>query len=96
VYGKIREGMSLQQVQALLGCPPGFYGDGSGTRTFWVKAGVPEALDSSSVREWANDTCRILVLVDEHSAVRGKLFLEAEPPPYEGTFLDRLRAWLGR
>jgi hypothetical protein len=87
--------MSLERLEALLGGPPGFYGDGCGTRTFWVQAGVPEALDSSNVLEWANDVCRILVLVDEHKRVRSKLFLEAEAPPYEPTFLDRLRGWLG-
>jgi hypothetical protein len=55
---------------------------------------MPDLLDRNSVLEWGNDTCRILVLFDKHRTVRGKQFLEVEPPPPEGTFLDRLRALL--
>ncbi len=94
-YERIQLGMTLAEVEAVLGCPPGNYAPvdlvsmarGKQPRTDWA-ADVPEPLFNDQQRALC-----IHVLFDADGKVKEKHCTRMTyfPP----TLLERLRAWVG-
>ena len=85
----IRDGMTLAEVEEVLGGPPGTYGSG-----MVLVAGPGVMSLSDRYEHWWTDEGLLLVRFDQQGRSSGFTFCGGVlfPPPSP---LDRLRAWLG-
>jgi len=85
---KVRAGMTVTEVEALLGAPGAPIWDGTATLS-----GVPTPPSPPTGYLWSSDTGALLVWVGEDRRVERASWIpsrQARPGP-----LDRIRAWLG-
>jgi hypothetical protein len=98
---KIAKGMSLQEVQSLLRCPPGNYCSSSAMVECQLPDGSPsgiavdeicESIRRDGLREtfWASDNGVIVVLLDSEGKVEDKQFANM----YAEGFFAKARRWL--
>jgi hypothetical protein len=87
-YQKIQEGMSLAQVEHLLGGPPGHYN----TRPIGPLITEVTMPVGATLQEWVGNDWRISVCLSADASV---LFAEIDPVPIRAeSVVDRLRRWL--
>jgi hypothetical protein len=98
-YDRIKVGMTLAEVEAIIGAPPGDYGVGTGEIEVWftweVKTGDVHwpRLPAGERKEWLGQQHAITVWVN----AAGKVVDHSMPPvfrEYDSTF-DRLLGMLG-
>jgi hypothetical protein len=99
-FDQISQGMSLQEVQSLLRCPPGKYCSSSALVEFKLPdrsvGGVPvddvfcEASLGAQTVFWAGDHGVILVILDADDKVEEKYFATM----YAEGLLTKARKWL--
>ena len=90
-YGRIREGMSRAEVEAVLGGPQGYY---STDPVFSCVHGQPPPLRGGDRWEtWIGDDGEINVVFDEQDAVRWRDFA---PPTHPSSLDGRVLDWLRR
>jgi hypothetical protein len=97
--GRIKEGMSQAEVEAILGGPPGDFTTGAVVYSplgAVIYSPLFADLSSSHVREevWDGNEGEILVCFDKQGAVWFSLYQTGTMVPL--SFVDRLRAWLRR
>jgi hypothetical protein len=94
-FFQIKVGMSLSEVERLLGGPPGNYGrysEETGSMTLEGYLAPP----GSGEKVWCNDENRFEIYFDQQKQVVGyhkRARYSQEPGP---SWLERLRKWLGR
>jgi hypothetical protein len=91
--GRIKEGMSQAEVEAILGGPPGDF------RTkpveYWHTCPLPHDFECDGGRWewWTGDDGQIELLFDRHDQARFSWFATGSDPP---SLAERVRAWLRR
>jgi hypothetical protein len=93
-FDKVREGMTLSEIEALVGGPPGIYCSGGVTGTYCQ--GVPvkgvELAKEGMSREWVAESRSLFVAFDENNTAT---YVVTGTPVRQRRFLDRVRGWLG-
>lgn len=88
-FEQIRLGMTEQEVEAVLGGPPGDYS--SGTMTFVIE-GKYRRGEGTEPKDWASDEGHIRVWFGD-GKVAGRQFFDAIV--IEDPFFNKLRRWMG-
>ena len=91
-FEKIQVGMTLEEVEAILGVPPGDYATKQHVYDLWGGDGVVLGLRHRI--GWAGDEGAIHVILNPEGSVSHKLWLDLWFIG-EVTFLDKLRGWFG-
>ena len=91
-FEKIQVGMTLEEVEAILGVPPGDYATKQHVYDLWGGDGVVLGLRHRIA--WAGDEGAIHVILSPEGRVSHKLWLDLCFIG-EVTFLDKLRGWFG-
>ena len=86
-YDKIQIGMTIKEVETLLGVPPGDYS----TRPF-LRHHSEGRRGFNWEFQWIGNDCRIGVRLDQHGKVAGSGY-EQHFPVMEETFFDKVRGW---
>jgi hypothetical protein len=110
-YERVRLGMTLAEVEAAIGAPPGWYaepklgGITSGPFGEYIReSGVPsksllnpQYRESAgiTVEQWIWDDYWIEVALDKDGKAVGYYLLESSGPRFRSSFLARLRAFIG-
>jgi hypothetical protein len=92
-YDKIRLGMTQDDVEALLGCPPGDYTDGRPVMGI-DSYGGSVLMREGVMKEWWDELGIIQVGFDNGGCVLWTRFVEVSTGPQ--TFIDRVKAWVDR
>ena len=93
-FFQIKVGMSLSEVEGLLGGPPGTYGRYAQGASMMTAEGY-NAPPGSVEKVWCDDANRFEIYFDQQKHVVGyhkRARYSQEPGP---NWLDRLRKWLG-
>src|SRR5262249_27945398 len=100
-YYQIREGMTLAEVNGIIGGPPGDYDPGSWGTGSWgirvrVLAGSDDFGSNANLQQkyWSGREYEIGVLLDENGIVVDKQLTEIASTPRQ-TWLDYVRKMLG-
>ena len=91
-FEKIQVGMTLEEVEAILGVPPGDYATKQHVYDLWGGDGVVLGLRHRI--GWVGDEGAIHVILNPEGSVSHKLWLDLWFIG-EVTFLDKLRGWFG-
>ena len=88
----IREGMTQQEVEAILRVPPGDYSNGGFVvRVEFANNGYSLMDDKDQKKFWTDNDLQIMVNFDPSGKVHNTRCYLVIPPE---TFLDRFRSWL--
>jgi hypothetical protein len=86
LYSRIKNGMSGQEVLAVLGCPPGVYGEGGNHLEDSSRLLEP----SYKIQEWRGFEHSIFIFYNEQGLVNGKTLYVAWQLSKDTPFLERL------
>jgi hypothetical protein len=86
-FNRIEEGMTQNDVELLLGVPPGDFSPG-GVNWEILHNGL-RGINHTS-RLWCDEECAIRIDFDEHGRVARKSWVDRR-----GSVLDRVRRWVG-
>jgi hypothetical protein len=86
----IRDGMTLQQVEAILGAPPGEYGAKSDGRI--ARHLLPTMYDAQQIAAWRQKLSEIARQRDGRPSPELEYLLPMHPPPL-GVDWQRVRTW---
>jgi hypothetical protein len=87
-YQKINKGMTLAEVESILGVPVGDYTTGpTSSLKEWGDSPAP------TIKEWISDKGLISVWIDDEDRIREAYFLPVSPRNL--TLLEKLQVWLG-
>jgi hypothetical protein len=94
-FDQIKEGMTLEEVESVIGVPPGDYApESGGTRVGPVTGAEPFWSQPTGTWFvfWSSRACEIIVSVAPDGRVTGKMFyrLVERPPP---TVMERVDRW---
>jgi hypothetical protein len=96
-YGLLKVGMTLDEVEAVIGSPPGDYRRHHGAKVYTPLEGdVPHDIGKRSglrVAEWWGDERVIWVWVDAQGKVAGRALQQPKPPRDVGLW-ELLKRWL--
>ena len=94
-FSEVRKGMTLQEVEAIVGGPPGVYCAGGLTGNYWRGWDGPftgDEIKKTGAREWVGKEWSMLVFFGPDGRVTSvDTGLTTMRPP----FLDRVRVWMG-
>jgi hypothetical protein len=96
-YDRIEEGMTLAEVEQILGGPQGGYATRNRDITYvnWLPA-YPDKVEEGLERKfWWGDRLGVAVDFGEDGHARHKKLTEFDPPTSRGSLFSRVRARLG-
>jgi hypothetical protein len=109
-YERLRLGMTLSEVEQVIGAPPGEYDDATLIRSSMTfiytlrESGISDQIAYKSVangrgglelQHWTWDDYCIEVALDDKGTVVGYYLLERPEPLFRPSFLGRVRAFIG-
>lgn len=93
-FGQIREGMTLSEVEEILGAPPGVYCDRGRTGIYWPSPLLDggEELKKTGAREWVGKGSSLCVVFDADGRAKRVLHGSTVLNP---SLWQRMRRWIG-
>jgi hypothetical protein len=91
VRDRIQPGMSLEEVTAIIGPPPGDYA--SFTLAPWIRRTIRGTSGEYGTWVWIGDRYAIVVMLDSAGLAQDRTLFEVSEP--EDSLVDKLRRWRG-